>query len=695
MNFFDISSVAIIWASDTAGKIWNDLLKNMSGFSGEVYGVNPKALTPNPSPIGRGELYPSIDALPTIPDIAVFAIPAKFVAESLRQCGEKGIKKVIIISAGFKEVWDVAAEQELIDIAKQYDIRLLWPNCLGYIDTTKKINLSFGGKEIKNGNIAMISQSGAMAVAFTDWAYEYGVGFSKIISMGNKADLCENDFLQELVDDEQTDVIALYLESMEQGREFYETAKKVSKTKPVIIVKSGMSDRWSAAAASHTGALASSADVIKTAFSQSGLHYTNKLEDFFLWGQAFTATRNKEIPQEMVVITNAGWPGVMTTDHMEFNDVKIAEFNESEEKILMQGLPDAASVHNPIDVIWDARSDRYEAILNNIASLDRNLAILVLLTPQTVTDTDVIAEKIIAFQKSHPERLIFTSFMGGHSLGKSRELLESAGVLHYNYPQKGIVAFSKLQQQAQWEAVSEPSPPAPLPPGEGSLEKLQDKLKNSKEKLCSSELTQEILEAYDIETTKEYLVNSHDDVIDVFSSFAGPVVAKISSPDIAHKTDVGWIITDIKTLSAATRAYDKILARVWKLKPDAQIDGVILQAQIPKSREIFVGLKRDVSFGDMLIVGMWGIYVNVYNDVQRWLLPLTQSEIQNMFQNLQITPILKWVRWEKAIDFEKLSDSVYKLSELFVSLPDIKEIDINPILANHESAIVVDAKFYL
>ncbi len=687
MNFFDIDSVAIIWASASGWKIGNDLLKNLVDFGWDIYGVNPKW-----GSYKNIDFYSSVVDLPKTPDIAVFAIPAKFVVDSLKQAGKKWIKRVIIISAGFKEVWDMAAEQELIDIAKQYDIRLLWPNCLGYVDTSKDLNLSFGGKEIKKGNIAMISQSGAMAVAFTDWAYEYGVWFSKIISMWNKADLNENDFMQELIDDKQTHVITLYLESMEQGRAFYETAKKLSKYKPVVIVKSWMSDRGSAAAASHTGALASSADVLKASFEQSWLHYTNKLEEFFLWGQAFTATRNIKIPDEMVVVTNAGWPWVMITDHMEFNDVAIAEFSESEKKILMQWLPDAASVKNPIDVIWDAKSDRYEAILNNIASLDRNLAIMVLLTPQTVTDVDVIASKIIAFKNAHPDILIMTSFMGWHSLWNSRETLENAGVLHYDYPQKAIVTFSKLIKQRNWEAKEIDGISNMMVK---NREQLSRKLKQQTKNLCDSELVQEILEAYQVETTKEYLVKSQRDIQKIYINFSGRVVAKISSPDIAHKTDVGWIITDIKSLDQAEDAYDKILVRVSKLQPDAQIEWIILQDQIPKSREIFVGLKRDASFWDMLIVWMWGIYVNVYNDVSRKMLPLSQAEIGDMFQNLQITPILQWVRWEKAINFEKLSESVFKISQLFIDLPEIKEIDINPILANHENAIVVDAKLYL
>jgi len=689
MNFFDINSVAIVWASESEWKIGNDLLKNLSEFSWEIYAINPKWWK-----YKNIDFYSSISNIPKIPDVAVFAIPAKFVTASLIECGKKGIKKAIIISAGFKEVWDMAAEQELIDIAKQYSMRLLWPNCLGYVDTSKNLNLSFGGKEIKKGHIAMISQSGAMAVAFTDWAYEYGVGFSKIISMGNKADLNENDFMQELADDEQTHVIALYLESMEHGRAFYDIAKKLSKHKPVIIVKSWMSQRWSAAAASHTGALASTADVLKASFKQSGLHSTNSLEEFFLWGQAFSVSRNLKIPDEMVVITNAGWPGVMITDHMEFNNIKIAEFSDTEKQTLMQWLPDAASVQNPIDVIWDAKSDRYEVILNNIASLDRELAIMILLTPQTVTDVDTIATKIIDFKNTHPDVLIMTSFMGWHSLWNSRETLENAWILHYDYPQKAVVTFSQLIEQRNWEKISPQNSPILLVPPVLSP-KGERELQSSTKKLCSVELTQEILEAYWVETTKEYLVSSRDEVERIYAHFLWPVVAKISSPDIAHKTDVGGIITDITTASAALEAYDKILSRVTTLKPKAKIDWIILQAQIPKSREIFVWFKRDASFGDMLIVWRGWIYVNVYNDVERGLLPLTQDQIADMLKNLQITPILRWVRWEKAIDFAQLSDCILRLSQLFWDLTEISEIDINPILVNHETAIVVDAKFYL
>jgi len=690
MNFFDIQSVCIIWASEHPEKIGNDLLRNVSWFSGKVFGVNPKW-----GVYESKKFYTDIVSLPNVPDVAVFAIPARFVAKSLEECGEKWIKRIIIISAGFKEVGNVEGETELIDIAKKYDMKILGPNCLWYIDTCSDLNLSFGGKEIKKWNIAMVSQSWAMAVAFTDWAYEYGVGFSKIISMGNKADLCENDFLEELIHDKKTQVIALYLESIECGTQFCEIVKRLSKKKPIVIVKSGMSARGTLAAASHTGALSSCADILKSAFIQSGLHYTDKLEEFFLWGQAFSQTREINIPEEMVVVTNAGWPGVMITDHMEFHDIQIAEFSDNEKQVLMDGMPDAASVKNPIDIIGDATSVRYEKMLENIVSLKRNLAIYVLLTPQTTTDVYTVASKIIEFQTDHPDTLIFTSFMGGHSLENSREALEKHKVLHYNYPQKGIAAFSRLLEQKKWESLPEKKYPSSSFTNQKSLQKLVQQQKESGKHICETSVVQEIFETYEVPIIQEYIVNSIEELQEIFPQIALPMVAKISSSDIAHKTDIGAVILSIKTLADAETAYNAILENVQNFEPNATVEGVSVCSQIMKSREIFVGLKRDSSFGDILIVGMWGIYVNVYNDVQRKILPVNAADVEEMLEGLLMTPILHGVRWEQPVAMEKLVDTIMKITHIFQDIPEIREIDINPIQVNDSSATVVDAKLYL
>ncbi len=691
MNFFDISSVCIVWASNNPGKIGNDILRNLSEFKWKIYGVNPKW-----GSYKDIVFHQHISDLPKIPDIAVFCIPASFVATSLRECGEKWIKRAIVISAGFKEIGNLTGEEELKKIGKKYGIDLLWPNCLGYIDTSLWLNLSFGGKAIQRGNIAMISQSWAMAVAFTDWAYEYNVGFSKIISMGNKCDLSENDFLQELAHDKKTDVIALYLESIEDGKKFYEITKKLSKKKPIVIIKSGMSECGLQAAASHTWALAGCADVMKSVFSRAGLHYTNKLEEFFLWAQGFSMTKDIDIPEEMVVITNAGWPGVMTTDHMEFEWVPIAQFSVEEKKILMEWLPDAASVKNPIDIIGDATSIRYEQILKNIVSLGRNLAIHILLTPQTTTDVYTVAHKVHEFQLQHPSVVILCGFMGGHSLWDSRKYLEENKILSYNYPQKAVGVFERLIKQKKWSEKRPSTPHTHTPPTE--LKKIQHILKTEKSNgnyIVENTTVQDILRSYDISIPEEYNVTDIAEVENACTHLKFPVVAKVASSDIAHKTDIGGVILWIKDLESAKNAYKEITKNIQKAAPKSKIDGIVYTSQILDSHEVFVGLKRDVSFGDILIIGKWGIYVNIYNDSVTEVLPISKTGIEDMINRLTISPILKWARWKPAIRMTQLIDNITKLCQLFHDIPEIREIDINPIQCSAQWIYVIDTKLYI
>jgi len=693
-SFFDIKSVAIIGASESEWKIGNTLIKNLANFDWEKFGVNPKW--------GEFEgikFYESVKALPIVVDIAVIVIPAKFVIASLLEIAEKGIKRVIIISAWFKEVWDIESENEIKSIAKKYDISILWPNCLGYIDVYNNLNLSFWSKSVKAWNVAMISQSGAMAVAFTDWANMHEVGFSKIISMWNKCDVWENELLEELENDEKTKVIAIYLESIELGSEFLKIASRISKKKPIILVKSWMSNRWMQAASSHTWALAWEAEIFKTAFKQAWIHYTSKLEDFLLWSKTFANSCLKNIPEELIIITNAGWPWVMITDHAEEFWVKLAEFTTEEKEILKEGLPDASSVSNPIDIIWDATSERYYKILENIKKLSKKRAILVMLTPQVITDSDKIAEVIVEFKKNNPDFYVMASFMWDASLWKSREILNDKDVLDFNYPQKAMLAFSRILEQKRWEVN-----PNPL---SGAIEKkslIRDlgfikNILSSEKKLAWAESIEKIMEELDLPFVKNYLVKSEEEAMKIFEKiWAKKLLARISSEDIPHKTDVWGVVFDIKNNQEAELAYKTILENIEKNAPKANVEGIIYSVFLEQTndlREIFVWFKRDATFWNVLIVWMWWIYVNVYEDVSRRILPVSKDEIKKMFIELKGFPILKWYRWTKSVDFDKIVIIINKIADLFESIEEIKEIDINPLFSNSEENYLVDLKIYL
>ena len=696
-NFFNINSVAIVWASSTEWKIGNSLLKNLKYFLWEKYWVNPKWWK-----FEWIEFYKFINDLPIIVDAVVFAIPANFVLESLVEAWKKWIKRVIIISAWFKEIWNIELENELIKIAKQYWISLLGPNCLWYVDTNKNLNLSFWTKTLTSctwrdcNNIAMISQSWAMAVALTDWAWSRKMWFSKMISMWNKADINENDLLLELEKDSKTKVIALYLESIEEWKDFFEITKKLSKKYPIVLVKSGISEEWSIAASSHTWALSSQKEVLYTAFKNSGIHYTQSLENFFLWSQIFSKTHLEDISEELVIITNAWWPWVMATDHTENYNVKLAKFNNNEKEILKEWLSNSSSVENPIDIIWDATSKTYKQILNNLWKVDKKKSILLMLTAQSVTDVENIANVIIDFKISNPDQFIMVTFMGWEWVEKWREILFNAWILEYDYPKKAIRAFSRLLIQKKWQNIkTEKVEQLKLP---DNLDKLKNKIK-LEEKFCSNYLTQEILESFNINCINEILVNSEEEVIKAYNKLdTDLLVARISSPDIPHKTDVWWVILNIDSKDNAINSYNKILKSVWKKAEWALVKWITFSKMVSKSdttQEIFVWFKRDKSFGNILIVWMGWLFVNVFEDVSRRIWIVSKVEIKKMLSELKLFPVLEWIRWQKWINFDKLIDIIFKLQFIFKEFDDIIEIDINPIFSDEKESIVVDAKFYL
>jgi len=591
INFFAISSVVVIWASESKWKVWNDVLKNLKEFNWKKFWVNPKWWN-----YENIYFYKTIDKLPIIPDIAVIVIPAKFVLKSLEECWKKWIKRVIIISAWFKEVWNISWEERIKELAKKYWIKVLWPNCLGYIDAHKNLNLSFWSKWIKSWNIAMISQSWAMAVALTDWANSTNLGFSKLISMWNKADLNENNLLENLAKDPKTDVIAIYLESIEEGRKFFEITKKLSKKKPIIMVKSWISERWKIAASSHTWALSWEDKVLEVVFRDSWIHITSSLEDFFLWAEVFSKTKNKTIPEKLTIITNAWWPWVMATDHCEINNIQLQNFTKNEENILKENMPPASSMHNPIDIIWDANSKRYSQILQNISSLGKKTWILLLATPQSITDVNIIAEKIFEWEKENPEYFLMTSFMWWNTVKDARKYLRKNRILDYDYPKKWIVAFSNLLKQKKWEKTTEEKKVNFF---EISLKKeneIREILKKEK-KLCSPESVSKILKDFNISFLEEKLVTDISEIQNIWNKKTqNKLVAKVSSKNIAHKTDCWWVIIWISSLEKAKDAFLNILQNSKKAHPDANISWVTFQEMLPPSKEIFIWMKRDKSF---------------------------------------------------------------------------------------------------
>ncbi len=713
-TFFSPQSIVVIGASENPTKVGNIILKNLCTNNQKevkIFAVNPHG----------GYAYTTyfqekISDLKEIPDIAIIAIPAPFVVKTIEECGKFGIKNIVIISAGFKEIGNITGEKEIIHCAQKYSMNILGPNCLGFLNIHKNINASFASSNgIKKGNIAMVSQSGAMAVAMIDWAKKENLGFSKIITIGNKSHINENDFLEYLANDPETDVIVLYLESIENGKEFFRIASTVSKRKPIIMVKSGISTKGSLAAASHTGALSGKKEVLETALQQSGIHSTHSLQEMFFLSKIFSYFADKkDIPDDIAVITNAGGPAVMTIDNADIFNITLANFSSEEQEILRTNLPKASSCKNPIDILGDATHSRYEQILHNLHTIEekrkKTFTYLILLTQQSMTDSLVIAKSIQKFQNKYPHSTIITSFMGGEDVTPAREFLKKNNILHYNYPRDALSAYAKLHKQKENRKKREETYSIHHTQNFNSpqISSLLQKEKQEKREMCSLSTVSKLLSMYTIPFAEEVICTSENNLNTVWetlnkhSTESAAFVMKIASRDIPHKSDIGGVLLNIQSKIEAQRAYRTILKNITSAQEDGKIektisiDGVSLQKMMnTDAKEVYIGFIRDSIFGDVILVGYGGIYLNIFSDISRRILPLSKNEIHEMLQETKFYALLKGARGEQSINIDVLLSTLYKLSLLFQENTDISSIDINPILSDENESIIVDAKFFL
>lgn len=427
MDFFDINSVCIIWASNKAGKIWNSLLNNMSWFTWNIFWVNK-----NGGKYKDLEFYTNIYSLPLVPDIAVICIPMNKVIDVLKECWEFWIRRVVIISSWFKEVWNNKEENLLKDIAERYNIHILWPNCLWYIDMYKSINISFWWKKVTKGNISIISQSWAIAIALPDWGYDKWLGFSKIISIWNKTVLWEEYFLEELKKDDKTDIIAIYIENIDQLSKLLRVCESITLNKSVVILKAWNTHRWSIAAWYHTGTIPDIDPELTYSLQKKWVHCVEDLEYFQVICEALVKTQDIKLSRDLAIVTNAWWPGVIATDLLENKNIHLTNFHIQEQKILSEWMPNNACMNNPLDIVWDATSARYKQMLDNIVVTGRNISLYILLTPQIVTDVDEITDIIIDFKEKNPGMLVVVTFMWWFSIEASKKKLKNSKILYAN-----------------------------------------------------------------------------------------------------------------------------------------------------------------------------------------------------------------------------------------------------------------------
>ncbi len=692
---FRPSSVAIIGASSTPGKVGyvlsNNLLK--SGYDEPVYLVNIKG-----GEILGQKAYKSVSEISGDVELAVIAIPSKYVLQTVEECGEKGVKALIIISAGFKETGSEGAELEkkLVEVAQKYDMRIQGPNCLGAINTHVPYDLSFASTLPKKGSIGFISQSGALGTAILDWIIAEEIGFGSIVSLGNKADLDEVNFIEAMAENPNLKVILLYLESIERGREFLKVASKVVKNKPIMVVKGGTSSAGAKAAGSHTGALVGSFLAYKKAFDKAGVILTESMEDLFNYAVAFT---QQSLPKDegIAIVTNAGGPGILSTDLIEKLNMKMADLTDETIDYLDENLPSAAATGNPIDILGDALPDRYAIALEAALNDQKVFSVVVLLTPQAMTDSLTTAKNIVEISENHPEKPVISVFMGGEWVAEASEYLKDNGVPCYNFPEKGIKTLNALYQYARHLRLPEIDPPAFDDIDRAKVKEIFDSVKKDNRNVLFPHEAMQVAKAYGISAPASQLATTADEAVEYAEEMGYPVVMKIVSPDIMHKTDIGGVELNLTNSNMVSIAFEEIMRKSRKAQPLAKIYGITVDKMVPKGKEMIIGMSRDPQFGPMVMFGLGGIYVNFLKDVAFRLAPMNEREAQNMMEETKSYTLLKGVRGEAPADIDALRDAILRVGHLVWDFPELEDLDINPIFVYDagEGVSALDVKITL
>ena len=691
-DFFCPGSIAVIGAARTEGKVGHIIFDNIveSGYKGLLFPVNPKS-----NSIHGIKCYKSILDIPQDIELAIIVIPARFVSMAIEECAGKNVRYAIIISAGFKETGVKGAKRErrLIEKAKDHGIRILGPNCLGMINTSCPVNTSFSTNMPGEGGISLLSQSGALLTSILDWAKTMGIGFSKIVSLGNKADISENDLFESWKSDVNTKVITAYIEGVSRGKEFIRISSKVSKIKPIVIIKSGNTDAGARAVSSHTGTLAGSSVAYDAAFKQSGIIRADNIKSLFNYSRALEA---QPLPagNKIVIITNAGGPGIMATDACEEKNIELAVLGSNTIDKLKSFLPEAANFYNPVDLLGDALADRYKKTIEAVLEDGNVDAMAVILTPQAMTQgletAKAIVETSAAVNKKIP---VLAIFMGGSGVMDAIDHLTRNGVPNFDIPEAAIDTLRVMIDYKDWKKTRS-YPIEEFNVNEVKVKKIFDK--------CSAEGRLElgemearvILEAYNIPFPKAELARDIKEAKKIAEKIGYPVVLKIVSPNILHKSDIGGIKVGIRNEEELEENYDQILFSVKKYMPDANISGITVQELVEDKKETIIGVSEDPQFGQMIMFGLGGIYVEVLEDVSFRIAPISRKVAHEMIEEIKSVELLRGVRGEDPSDIDSIVEIMLKVSQLVTDFPEIIEMDINPLFVkkNGEGSIAGDAR---
>ncbi len=678
-------SVAIVGASPDKKKVGYAALKNMilSGFKGRLYAINPKA--DQYGEIEGVKVYSNITEITDHIDLAVICIPPRFIPQLMEELGQKGVNYAAIITAGFKETGSEGAqlEKKIVEIAQKYGIRVVGPNILGIIDTSAPMNASFAERSPIKGEVAFLSQSGALLTGILDWSCAEGIGYSSFVSLGNKADLDETDFIDALADDEQTLGILAYLESINRGPEFMKVCREVTKKKPVIVLKAGRSEAGARAASSHTGSMTGEDTTYDVAFEKCGVIRANTTQELFDMAFAFSYM---PIPSgnKIVIITNAGGPGILATDAAEKFGLELATISPEIKSKMKAFLPSAANFNNPIDALGTAQAEDYEKILELSLQDDAVDGVIVILTPQAMTEGQETADKIVELKSKYPEKPIISVFIGGELLGPSIYYLKKHRIPCFPHPERGVKAMASL---VEYSKIRKRAVKDDIPGFDVDKDKVitifQKVRSDDRVTLLGTEAI-EVARAYGIYTPDTRLARTAEEAANLAEKIGFPVVMKITSPDIIHKTDIGGVKLNIKNREEALAIFEEIMKSAKKHHPESKLLAIDVQKMEKVGRELIVGSTKDPQFGSLVMVGMGGVYTNYFKDVAFGLAPLSKLEAKAMLEKTKVYTLLKGVRGEAPSDIEAVIDTLLRIALLVNDFSEIQELDINPFFVYEE-----------
>jgi len=675
-KLFNPKSIAIVGASQEEGKVGTVIAKNILelGYAGKVFLVNPKY-----DQLFGAKCYHKLSEVEGGVDLVIIAIPAKFVSSEIRENVNK-MKNFVIISAGFSEMNEEGKlrEVELLQLAKENNLNILGPNCLGFIIPKLKLNASFASGLPEVGNIAFVTQSGALAVALTDLAKAEKIYFSKIVSIGNKMNISETEMLEYLEKDADTAVIGMYLEGIKDGVEFLKIASRVSKTKPIVILKAGKTERAQKAIASHTGALAGSDEIMNAAFAKAGILRAKDLEEFFnLIG---FISHNKAIAcNKIAVITNAGGLGVLTTDAFLQKEMVLAELSEKTKLALRKILPEESSVENPIDLLGDAKEDRYKKVLQIIDKDEEIGAIICLLTPQDQTPVEKIARVITKFNLKST-KAIMASFVGGKKVEKGVKKLRSDNIFNFAFPESAISVLDAVyrwnckEKEATKDLTSNINQERKI-----KAEAIIDTAKKENRRALYFSESRKLMELYDINTLKSFEINE--------AGFDFPVVLKVDSDNVLHKTDRGGVALNLKN-------QEELKVAITQMQTNFSGAKLIIQPMLVREMELILGIKKDANFGPVVVYGLGGIYTEVFKQAEMLIPPFSKEAVERSLQTGKLEFLFRETRGQKTYKLAEITKIILALGALATEVEGVSEFDINPLLVynNGKEAVAVDVK---